>query len=400
MFAPSFLRVFSLACIVLAAWLGLRSPGLCANASTMHDPVGQTRVLVLIPGLDALERGRMLGVALRGDPGESGLLLAIEDVSLPSAARDQLDRARELAHARAAAGVIWVDLTDPEEARVYLLESSSGRSFVRSIPRGGSFAADVETIAVIVRTAAVAVASGGSLEMSPMRQDVFEPSPEEILSLHPHGITRHAHVGSSTASRHAAAPPKVPAWRILTAYSGTSFAPEVPWQSGIDVEIHGYPTKWLHLGLGYTAMLPSRVDTQLVSVTVQRQTIAFHVGHESRLGTHVFVGPDVRIGAEPLRRRITGITGVPIETNESVRWLWTVVARLSLRVTLIGGLHLDLAAGLEVPINAYDHVLGPADRQVVIHQSPVRAHVGAGVGYRGLRVAKPRRWASGPAQAP
>jgi hypothetical protein len=175
--------------------------------------------------------------------------------------------------------------------------------------------------------------------------------------------------------------PATPArWRLrlAAAYTGTSYAPQLPWQSGLRVDASSALSAWTYVGLSYGYFVPVDVNGREVTIRVSAHALAgfFGVGRTWRI---FGVAADAVFGvAETVRSTKHAVQGLE-ETRDSARWTFQAALRLHGRVRVPGlpRLSLDLAPALEFASSSGDFVVD-GTKSTILSPRQVRARVDLG----------------------
>lgn len=156
-------------------------------------------------------------------------------------------------------------------------------------------------------------------------------------------------------------PPVVP-WRarVGLGYTGATYAPQVPWQSGVRIEGALALPAHLYVGAGYAFHPPTEVDTSLASVRVSRHAAGAFGGIESAGRTWIF-GGDAGVGFDAAGRATSRTTAGLARTDDATATSVTFALRGHVRFRVPGGrgVGIDLAPTLE---------LAPATQASVIEE--------------------------------
>ena len=136
----------------------------------------------------------------------------------------------------------------------------------------------------------------------------------------------------------------------LTAlYSGNSYAPELPWQSGTRLEGALRVRSWLHAGLGYALHPAVAVPGALARLRVLDHGPSALAG-VARAGPRLILAAELVVGLTKTYRQTTRVAGALSSTPDSQRWSTQLALRLRARVRapFWTPLWLELAPALEL----------------------------------------------------
>jgi hypothetical protein len=294
-------------------------------------------------------------------------------MEMPPEGKSRLAAARERCAApKAPIAVFWLDVARTDEWRLYALPCAAPTPFVREIPVGvGEEEASIETLWLIVRSSAAAIAVGAEPAMQavdPAEVEASEPKQAPQVEPPPKPV----------------APPKPaprPArWTLRLDYAGDSLAPQVPWQSGVLGGFAFAPRTWLRVGANYEFLAHARRDRP-AGFALWRHGIAITVAGVAALAKRVAL--EVRIGAElELSRWRSDAAG-----RGRLRAVPRFGADVLLSIALGRGVSLELGPGLAVALIDVDFVTCAAagspctgmDREVVVDARRVRPRARAGI---------------------
>ena len=356
------------------------------------------RVLVLVPEEDAGERAGYLR-AVRAH-------LASSDVTVerrPIPADVPRTVAALAAHASAAAasagalGAFWIEPAE-QAVLVYLVEPDGARILVRRLDRPpGTEAAVAESVGVVVRASAEALAAGRRIGMTavpappPAAREV-SPSPPPEVSEPPAPAPPPPRPPAGSRP-----PPRRPRVDLRLFYAGGNLATGIPWQHGVGGDVLVEPLPRFFVAVGYTYFPPARVSTPWLSVLLDRHAPRVDLG--GRPWVHRRAELALRAGGslEILRRR--SLPGSLPAQVPSWRVVPVVGAGVELRVRLVRRFFAWVGAGADVPLvrPRYLVVPDPADDPVVVTRlDAVRGTFAAGLA---VRLAGARKGLTRPAPA-
>jgi hypothetical protein len=224
-------------------------------------------------------------------------------------------------------------------------------------------------------TAAPRVASGAPI-VHPVELLTRPPPPGTAAP-----IDRPALEARGSAREQSRAAPARWRLRLAVGYTGASYAPQLPWQSGVRVDVNAALSAWTYVGLSYGYLVPADVNGGEVTIRVSAHALGgfFGVGRTWRI---FGVGADAVFGVTETVRR-TLLTSQTLErTGDSARWTFLAALRLHGRVRFPGAprLSLDLAPALEFASSSGDFVVD-GTKSVVLSPRQVRARVDLGASF-------------------
>jgi len=175
-------------------------------------------------------------------------------------------RARALLGSEDARGVFWFDQRNPEEIRVFLLDSE-GAAHVRRVPiEPASAEASREAVWIIVQSGSMALATGQTLamEVAQAEEVAGEPEPEpEAIEAEPEAIATPP-VEVSVLDEPTPEEDRTQGG-LVGAYVGEGVAGAVPWQSGVGIGgVLDLGPRW-RLAIDYGLLLPWRAGEPVIT---------------------------------------------------------------------------------------------------------------------------------------
>lgn len=284
-----------------------------------------------------------LSGALRGQLRELDVeVLVVRSLQEPlaSAAR----RAKQLAKAQQALGVIWLELPPPRLS-VFLYDAS-GHLYARDVESDGSAASQSEAIAIILRSAIAAMLEGERVTMAEVRM----PPPDSGAAVPP---------APPPAPR---SPARVPSGdraylHLGLSYVGTLFARRTPWQNGAALALTAAgPDSPLFFGVDYTQFAAVELESNGVGTRVQRHPIEAFGGLRLRVGA-VFFNVQGALSADYLVRTTQHVGDGLLAAPTSKRWLWAMSTRLGVTVPVWHRLSGVLNVGADFVLNPFHQVV-------------------------------------------
>lgn len=295
--------------------------------------------------------------------------------------REQIAWAKKAVRMHGASGVFWLDLAPGEELMLYLVEPTGESALVRTIPRDPEGPRSTfEALGAIARSITVALLEGQRIGMKRVQLPEPERSPPVPAPV----------VGKQAES------PRTNSFHLLrlsAQYVGTTFADDVPWQSGVGLDLSVRPLPALFLGLGYAYVFESRVVDPLATLTIQRNPIALFGGFHGRFTPVVAVEVEARVVVDAVRQGVIDVAEVepPLEAaGASTRMLVSGGASGRLLVFVYKCLALHASVGLDVVMNPFDYVVLVEGEQG-LRFSPHRIRARATAGISCAFLSRPRK---------
>jgi hypothetical protein len=249
-------------------------------------------------------------------------------------------------------GTLTIEPASTNEWVVSFTEPAIDTTLVRRIrlkPQGKRVA--LEEAAIVVRSMVEAILEGGHV-------GIVRPASEEAA-------------GSPAVS----APRKPRRGMAGTAeYLGTTFAPDLGWQSGLTLGL-----RWqfgsLYAGISYTIFPVILTETPPVNLFLTRHPGAITVGYEwpSRLAPSI----QLDLIADYIQRRTDRVEGDLSETPPEARWNFGLGARAGIAWSFIPRLRLLAHGGVDWMINPSAYLVGTTS--VVVAPFPLRPKVAVGL---------------------
>jgi hypothetical protein len=289
-------------------------------------------------------------------------------------------RARALVAGGLARGVFWFDERAPDEIRVFML-AADGSAWVRRVPVEPTAAeATREAVWLIVESSSLALATGEEVV-------AMEQAGAELVAGDPAGTPASDAAESEPVEREPAvreplppepAPPRRPAIHLGLGYLGESFAPQVPWQSGVGIDGAVDLGRRFRVGLGYGLLLPWRGGDPPVT---WRHRVELRGGVRRLVRAWVELYALVGGALDLVRWRATA------GEAEGLRAMGLFTFEAGARLRLHRGLWLVVEPGAAVLLNRFDFVECAAGatrcdgmlRRVVLAPHGVRLRARAGL---------------------
>lgn len=235
--------------------------------------------------------------------------------------------------------------------------------------------AGLEALGVVARATTNALLSDGALQMETTAIDA--PAPAAAPPTPP------------TAKPEPEPKPTPPEPRergrglLAIGYVGTSYAPEVPWQSGM-----GFEGGWawpfgLHATLGYTLYQRVRAESAVGRVEVVRNPITALLGYHRRWRALGY-GGDAGVIVDIAKRRASSSASGVAAADDRVHASTALALRARGSVVAVWRLEVFAAIGLEVWLSKIEYAVESptGDTDVVLAPHRVRATATAGLALR------------------
>ncbi|HET6583277.1 MAG TPA: hypothetical protein VFG69_07515 [Nannocystaceae bacterium] len=275
------------------------------------------------------------------------------------------------AERRSAFAVFWVTVQDGDYVLSVVRPGRREIRWRRIAVDPGSPSAGIETLGIIARATTSALLADSALQME--TTPIPEPPPAP------------AKPTAAPSSARASAVSRAPRGRavLAVAYAGTSYAREIPWQSGLALEAGWAWRNGLQATVGYTVYQRARAESSLGRVEVVRHPITALVGYHRRHRALGYGGDAGFVLDYTERRASTRMPGVDVGPDRGrPTTAFTVRARAS--VIAVWRLEVFAAIALEAWFSQVRYaVQAHADeREVVLTPRRVRAIVAAGLAIR------------------
>jgi hypothetical protein len=328
----------------------------------------QTIVLLAIDGPEAAEQAEAISGHVHG---------LVELVT--SAARPEHDDDRawyELAVREAertgAVAVFWVARADERHYVLSVVRPERREIRWRKVElEPEAVSAGMEALGIITRATTSALLADAALQMETTPIPAPAPAPAPSQPRPP-----------SAAKRSPTAPSRGRAV-LAVDYTGTSYAHELPWQSGVGLEA-GWAWRFgLHAMVGYTAYQRVRAESPLGRVELTRHPIVALLGYHRRHRALGYGGDAGLIVDYARRHAIAGQPEVAAARDKgNVTTALTLRARGS--VVVVWRLEVFAAVGIEAWLSRVRYAVADAggDLHTVLVPRTVRATVVAGLAVR------------------
>ena len=346
-----------------------------ATEATAADPdTADTPILVLLVG-----RGRGhtadasaiaahlhgLDVALHTRTGAPEQESAIERYRVAS-------RVAAEEHARA---VLWVERDPTQGYTLHAVRPKERAIYVRRVERDPTApSAGLEALGIVTRSIAGALVSDAPLEM-----DVIEVPPEPVAEPGP--------AAAAVTSPRTPAPDPAPRVRgralLSVGYIGTSYARQIPWQSGMEVKAAwGWPFG-LHVGAGYAAMQRARARSPIGSLDVRRHPTEVFAGWHRRT-RNLWLGAELAFLVDPAVRRAHADGPETLARPDRTVVSTALAPRGRIGVIVVWRVEIFAAVAVEAWLSNVRHAVATASGDVreVLSPRRIRATTSAGVAVR------------------
>jgi hypothetical protein len=272
--------------------------------------------------------------AVRTELGELGVRL-VQSAEVPGAAP---------ANDRDVLAYVWIERT-PAATVVHFYESAGRSLRERRIPVATRGAASAEEVAIVVRSAVSALLERArAMAATPPAPASARPAPGPA----PRPPRRPA--GSRTST-----PPI--AWSL--GYSGTYYAPQLPWQHGAAVSLACCRGSHGRFGAAFTWTPPSTRQTGQAEIVLQRYPLEFFVGFETSLvGRWLRLRPEGAVGIDWVRRRTQWVQATLEQTPAATRVAWETSSRLRLTLQPTSRWGLYALVGADFVLTRVEQVIG------------------------------------------
>lgn len=136
--------------------------------------------------------------------------------------------------------------------------------------------------------------------------------------------------------------------RFSALYTGSTYAPQLPWQSGLRAELALRLSNWLYGGLSYGFHPPVEVVGTLASVRIHDHNLSA-LASVGRMGSRFGLAGELVVGATDTLRTTTRTVSLLTSVRDAAYWSATVALRLRgrLRVPGLERFVLELSPVLE-----------------------------------------------------
>lgn len=256
--------------------------------------------------------------------------LVIEGKADRGARNSSSEIAAESVAVHGAVGAFWIQSSGPGRARLFL-RTEAGDTYVHAVESTDGEAA-AEAIGLVVADSTRALVAGEPVGM----ERISIPAPQ-----------RSEPAVKKTAAPAPAKPRERGRLRVAAAYTGTSYAPEVPWQQGLDLGVGWVFPFRLHLGLGYAVLAPARASRDYGTIEVRRHPARAWAGYSAQLG-RVRIDADVPIIVDAETRHAQASDPDYASRPDTTRVVVGTGVQTRVAVTLTRGLFAFVGGGVEL----------------------------------------------------
>jgi hypothetical protein len=328
-----------------------------------HSATGRASPLVLLtPHSESRTAAPVqnLRAAAAGQLTELGIEL-LELPQLPSV--PNVRRASQLAKELAPIAVVWLERA-PDGLAVYFYDPVGPRLYARRLEEADTPAA-TEAIAIMLRSAVVALREGGAVAMAEL------PLPDSVAA--PKQPTPPAPGSLKTHRR--------PSLGVAAGYANAWYARKTPIQQGLALSSLLRPGEgpWL-FGVSYTHFTALDVEQQAVVTRLRRHAGEVWLGAELRVTPFRFLAQGALVG--DLVHRTTASAPAPfVGTSPSQRWSWALSTRLGCALPLTSAWDVYVNVGADFLLNRFDHVVVGAEgaSHAVVSPLPTRPRMELGL---------------------
>lgn len=301
-----------------------------------------------------------LRTATAGQLTELGIEL-VEVAPLPSV--PNVRRAGQVSKDLTPIAVVWLE-RGPHGFTVYFYDPAGPRLYARQLEETDTPAA-TEAVAIMLRSAVVALREGGAVAMAEL--PLPDPAPEPRPTIPP----------ASTP----ATPSRRPTLGVAAGYAGSWYARRTPVQHGLALSSQLRPGDgpWL-FGISYTHFTALKDERQGVATRLRRHAGDVSLGAELRIAPFWFVAQGALVG--DLVSRTTASARAPfVGTSPSQRWSWALSTRLGCALPLASVWDVYFNVGADFLLNRFDHVMVGAEgsAEAVVSPLPTRPRLELGL---------------------
>ncbi len=330
-----------------------------------------TAVFMSLPGADPeLEReaveamqAQLMGISAR---------LVVREAGAGETMRERIDRALSLATEEAATAVFWIEMDSSGQLLHYTVEAGRGdRALVRRTGTdAGSRSAQLEGAAVITRRSTDALLRGAEIgvgfeEVRPEPVPADKPTDDAPATKRPTATTEALPRG---------------AFRFALGYSGSTYAPEVPWQSGLVLRAGWRFPFGLLVDAGYTLTLPARRRVAGVELTVVPHPVEVAVGYQ-REWSRLAVAAELDGIVDYATRRTLSAERDVVTTKDDGRFVLGLAPRARLEFLATPVFRVFVSGGILVFPGAFAYVADLPERSAFLRPWRVRAQARAGIAF-------------------
>lgn len=294
------------------------------------QPQETTTLVFMVDVNEDLHTARQILDALRLELVELSATVVKEPVFLANGELSlRVKRAQLLAAKHRATAVLWVDGQENGDLVLYIFDPRRAAPIRRTVtlsPDPGGSESQIDAVAMISRASVTALLEGQELVSEP--EPPPEPPPQRIDPTPP---PRHV----PRPRRIEPEPRKHGYARVSTSYAGNSYAPSVPWQSGVHLALSWQSMWGLYAGAGYLATGAIGAEhnlegAQFVTGLIRRHPIDLHIGYQHLWGK-IGLEAELAVVLDPVTKEFTVFCDDDVAIADECE---TTSASNSFRITL------------------------------------------------------------------
>jgi hypothetical protein len=328
-----------------------------------HSATGFASPLVLLtPDSESRTAApvRNLRAAAAGQLTELGINV-LEVPQLPSVPNVRL--ARQVSKELGPIAVVWLERAS-RGLTLYFYEPVGPRLYARRLEEFETPAA-TEALAIMLRSAVVALREGGAVAMPELPLPEPAPEPKQAIPTAPapSGTPRRSTLGAAAG------------------YAGSWYARKTAVQHGLALSSQLRPGQgpWF-LGVSYTHFAALDIEQQGVLTRLRRHAAEAFLGAELRVAPFWFVAQGAFVG--DLVHRTTASAAAPfVGTSPSQRWSWALSTRLGCALPLSSAWDVYVNVGADFLLSRFEHVVIGAEgsAEAVVSPLPTRPRMELGL---------------------
>jgi hypothetical protein len=273
-------------------------------------------------------------------------------------------RAGQVSKEFAPIAVVWLE-HEPNGVTVYFYDPAGPRLYARRLEEVDTPAA-TEAIAIMLRSAVVALREGGAVAMAELPLPVPAPEPKQSIPPAPAPETSHGR----------------PTWGVSAGYAASWYARETPIQHGLALSSLLRPGEgpWL-FGVSYTHFTALEVEQHGVVTRLRRHAGEASLGAELSVAPFWFVVQGALVG-DSIDRTTASASAPFVGTSPSQRWTWALSTRLGCALPLASAWDVYVNVGADFLLNRFDHVVVGAEGTAEAVVLPLRTRPRMELGLR------------------
>lgn len=275
--------------------------------------------------------------------------------------------------------------TLPDQFVVHFYEAAGTNLRERRVPVIDLDAANIEEVAVVVRSAvsallersARAAAREGPVDRRVVEREALEQVEEQVEDEPRRDLDEP--LDSPVPDHHDARRRPV---HLSLGYVVQDYAPQTPWNHGIALRLawQGLNDSW-SLAASYTWFPPLAYRTDAVALTVVRHPAEVSVARDVSIQqSWLLLRPELALGADYVVRTTTASTPGLAATAEQGRWSWSASGRVTVVVSLSPVWHVFATGGVDYLLNRFAHAVAGESVDAVIAPRRLRPRFSCGVG--------------------